>query len=83
MRILLDTNIVIHREASTVVNSSIGVLFHWLDRLKHEKCVHPETLNEINRHQDARVRQSFEAKLQSYSILKSLAAEHPVRPVSI
>jgi predicted nucleic acid-binding protein len=77
MRILLDTNIVIHREASTVVNSSIGILFRWLDRLKYEKCIHPETLNEISRHQDDRVRRSFQAKLQSYSILKTLAIEQP------
>jgi predicted nucleic acid-binding protein len=47
MRILLDTNIVIHREASTVVNSSIGILFRWLDKLKFDKCVHPVTLAEI------------------------------------
>jgi predicted nucleic acid-binding protein len=77
MRILLDTNIVIHREASTVINSSIGVLFRWLDRLKCEKCIHPETLREIDRHQDDRVRKSFAAKLQSYSLLKSVAPEHP------
>jgi predicted nucleic acid-binding protein len=78
MRILLDTNIVIHREASTVINSSIGVLFRWLDRLKYEKCIHPATLNEIGRHKDDRVRKSFETKLQSYSILKSIAPEHPL-----
>lgn len=73
MRILLDTNIVIHREADTVVNSSIGLLFRWLDKLKIEKCVHPVTLSEIARHQNERVRKSFQAKLQSYAILHSSA----------
>jgi hypothetical protein len=73
MRVLLDTNIVIHREATTVGNSSIGILFRWLDRLKCEKCIHPITLVEMSRHEDERVRKSFEAKLQSYVLLKSVA----------
>lgn len=73
MRILLDTNIVIHREANTIVNSSIGILFRWLDRLKYEKCVHPITIAEINRHKDERVKNSFRTKLESYVTLKSSA----------
>ena len=40
MRILIDTNIVIHREANQIVNEDIGLLFNWLDRLSYEKCVH-------------------------------------------
>jgi predicted nucleic acid-binding protein len=77
MRVLLDTNIVIHREATTVVSSSIGFLFRWLDKLKCEKCIHPITLAEIGRHKDERVRKSFETKLQSYVILKSVAPPMP------
>ena len=66
MRVLLDTNILIHREAATVVRRDIGRLFFWLDKLKCDKCVHPASLEEIGKHQDARVRSTFEAKLQSY-----------------
>ena len=40
MKILLDTNIVIHREATTVVDEDIGILFRWLDNLHHIKCIH-------------------------------------------
>ncbi len=50
MKILLDTNIVIHREAATVVNEDIGVLFRWLDNLHHEKCIHPITASELQKH---------------------------------
>jgi hypothetical protein len=46
MRVLLDTNIIIHREASTVVRENIGVLFNWLDRL-HYPCIHPLSIAEI------------------------------------
>lgn len=77
MRILLDTNILIHREASTVVKSSIGILFRWLDRLKYDKCVHPASLEEIKRHQDPRVSRSFATKLESYVVLKSVAPDQP------
>ena len=52
MRILLDTNIVIHREAATVVDEDIGILFKWLDNLHHTKCIHPVTVEEIEKHRD-------------------------------
>src|ERR1035441_7798532 len=73
MRVLLDTNILIHREAATVVRRDIGRLFFWLDKLKYEKCIHPASLEEIGKHQDPRVRSTFEAKLQSYQLLKTSA----------
>src|SRR4051794_28277064 len=77
MRILLDTNILIHREASTVVRREIGNVFFWLDKLRHDKLVHPISVAEIAKHQDEKVRNSFEAKLQSYNILKSTAPLSP------
>jgi predicted nucleic acid-binding protein len=73
MRVLLDTNILIHREAATVVRRDIGKLFFWLDKLRCDKCVHPASLEEIGKHQDPRVRGTFEAKLQSYQVLKTIA----------
>ena len=72
-RALLDTNIVIHREAATVVQPSIGRLFAWLDRLGYEKCVHPASVAEIQQHADERVRRTFAAKLESYRLIQSLA----------
>lgn len=73
MRILLDTNIVIHREAATVVDKDIGVLFKWLDNLQHTKCLHPTTAGELQKHEDPKVRKSFEIKLGNYNILKTKA----------
>jgi predicted nucleic acid-binding protein len=73
MKILLDTNIVIHREAATVVDEDIGVLFRWLDNLHHTKCIHPLTIDEINKHQDPKVRKSFEVKLGTYNVLQTKA----------
>lgn len=76
MRVLLDTNILIHREAPVVVEEDIGILFNWLDRLNHEKCVHPASLEEIEKHENERVRNSFLTKLDAYSVIKVPAPLH-------
>jgi predicted nucleic acid-binding protein len=77
MRVLLDTNIIIHREASTVVKQEIGVLFNWLDKLRYTKCVHPLTLSEIKKHKDPKVVATLSIKLGSYVELKTEAPESP------
>jgi hypothetical protein len=53
-----------------VVQQNIGLLFNWLDRLGYEKCVHPVSFEEIDQHEDARVRRSFSAKLASYRLIR-------------
>ncbi|MBP8824424.1 MAG: hypothetical protein KBH07_12350 [Flavobacteriales bacterium] len=77
MRVLLDTNIVIHREASRVLNQDIGQLFNWLDRLGHVKCVHPLTAQELAKHKDIRTVEAMQVKLQSYNVLKTEAPLWP------
>ena len=73
MRVLLDTNILIHREAATVILPEVGPLFKWLDQLHYQKCVHPASVAEIGKHQDPKVRSSFATKLASYHQLQTLA----------
>lgn len=76
MRVLLDTNIVIHREASRVMNQDIGQLFNWLDKLKHTKCVHPLTAKELSKHKDMETVETMKVKLTSYNILNTEAPIH-------
>lgn len=73
MRILLDTNIIIHREASKVINEDIGQLFKWIDRLKYVKCVHPVTIEELKKHLDPEVVKTMTIKVSSYNILQSVS----------
>lgn len=73
MKILLDTNIVIHREASKVINEDIGVLFNWLDKLKYEKFIHPATVEEINRNKDPQTVATMAIKLASYNLIRNPA----------
>jgi predicted nucleic acid-binding protein len=77
MRALLDTNIIIHREASRAIRREIGTLFHWLDRLDYEKCIHPSSLKEIRKHKDTSVVATFEIKTKNYHVLKTLSPEVP------
>ena len=76
-RALLDTNILIHREARTVVRDDIGTLFRWLDQLKYEKCIHPESVGEVKKHADAEVVRTLDLKLKSYKTLKTKAPDTP------
>jgi hypothetical protein len=76
-RTLLDTNILIHREARTVVRDDIGTLFRWLEELKYERLVHPDSVNEVKKHGDPEVVRTLERKLESYKTLKTKAADTP------
>lgn len=71
MRALLDTNIVIHREASRILNVDIGILFRWLDKGKYVKCVHPITVEEIKKNSNQQTADTLSIKLESYEVLKT------------
>lgn len=73
MRVLLDTNIIIHREISKAIRDDIGILFRWLDNLHYNKCIHPLTIEEISKYKDEVVRRAFNVKLESYNVLKTIA----------
>ncbi|MBC7524062.1 MAG: hypothetical protein H7239_06460 [Flavobacterium sp.] len=73
MKVLLDTNIIIHREASKVKNTDIGVLFNWLDKLKHSKYIHPLTIEELNRNIDPKTVETMNIKIGSYNVIKNVA----------
>lgn len=70
MRVLLDTNILIHREANRIINYDIGQLFNWLNKLHYDKYIHPISLEEIERYKDKKTVEAFTVKLESYNLLK-------------
>ena len=77
MKVLLDTNIVIHREASRILNKDIGILFKWLDKGKYIKCVHPITIVEIKKNSNNQTVETLSVKLESYEILKATTHIYP------
>jgi len=70
LKALLDTNIIIHREAGRVVEQDIGILFRWLDRANYLKCIHPITIEEIKKNPNHGTVQAFMTKLDSYEQIK-------------
>jgi predicted nucleic acid-binding protein len=73
MKVLLDTNIIIHREASKVINQDIGILFNWIDKLKYEKFIHPITVEELNRNLDPQTVATMAIKIGSYNLIRNRA----------
>ncbi|MCB0381382.1 MAG: hypothetical protein KDD24_09005, partial [Flavobacteriales bacterium] len=73
MKVLLDTNIIIHREANKIYNLDIGQLFHWLDKLKYSKYIHPLTVEELNRYKDPDILKTMNIKIESYNKIKHSA----------
>lgn len=70
MKALLDTNIIIHREANHVVNRDIGTLFKWLDRAKYTKCVHPVSIKELEKNLNKQTVDTIKIKLDSYAQIR-------------
>lgn len=73
MKALLDTNIIIHREAGRVANQDIGILFKWLDKVKYQKCIHPVTIQEIEKNPNTGTVDTFKIKMDSYEQLLTTA----------
>lgn len=71
MKVLLDTNIIIHRETSHIVNQDIGILFKWLDRTHCEKLVHSKSIEEILKNKNASTVEAFKVKIQNYEVLQN------------
>lgn len=73
MKALLDTNIIIHREAGKVANQDIGILFKWLDKVKYQKCIHTVTVREIEKNPNTSTVDTFKIKMDSYEQLLTTA----------
>lgn len=73
MKILLDTNIIIHREANKIYKPEIGELFKWIDNLKYSKYIHPLTVEELDRYKDPNALDTMSIKIKSYNLLKHQA----------
>lgn len=69
--VLLDTNIVIHRESSNNIASDVIQLYKSLDKLKSNKYVLEDIKDEIKKHKDKAVVSNMLSKLEAYSFLDS------------
>ena len=70
MKALLDTNIIIHREANKIVSQDIGILYRWLDRGQYTKCIHSATITEVKKNPNKETVDLFLVKLESYEVIE-------------
>lgn len=70
MKALLDTNIIIHREANRIVSQDIGILYRWLDRGQYTKCIHSATIEELKKNPNKETVELFLVKLKSYEVIE-------------
>ena len=75
MRALLDTNIIIHRETMQATNYTIGKLYYWLDKLHYEKLLHPYTVAELRKADNAQQQQLYDARLSAYTQMRCVATQ--------
>ena len=70
MRVLLDTNIFIYREADHVVSEDLQQLLSVLNKIKAELLIHPLSLVEIKKDRDTKRQAVMLSKIGAYSILE-------------
>ena len=70
MKALLDTNIIIHREANRIISQDIGILYRWLDRGRYTKCIHSATIEEVKKNPNKETVNLFLVKLESYEVIE-------------
>ena len=75
MRALLDTNMIIHRESLQATNYSIGRLYYWLDKLHYEKLIHPYSLSELRKTNNAAQQLIYDTRLSAYTQMKYVAPQ--------
>ncbi|MDQ1327994.1 MAG: hypothetical protein QG641_1279, partial [Candidatus Poribacteria bacterium] len=73
MKILLDTNIIIHREASSPINKEIGHMFRWIDNLGYTKYIHNVTIDDINKLKNTSTLSAMSIKIGNYNPLPTTA----------
>ena len=69
--VLLDTNIVIHRESSNNIANDVIQLYKSLDNLKAKKYVIEDIKTEIKKHRNTNVVDNMLAKIEAYNCLPS------------
>ena len=69
MKVLLDTNILIEREAHNSKSFSIGYLMKWLDNLNFKKMIHPLSIEELSKYGDEKNKEVLLRKLNAYQEL--------------
>ncbi len=69
MKVLLDSNIILHKETHATVDQIIDVLYDFLNKAKCTKCIHPTTLARLYRNLPKETSERFNTKTNNYEKL--------------
>lgn len=73
-KVLLDTNIIIHREImDPATNPNIWLLFNRIEKCWYEKRIHPISLTEIEWYKDTTIVSQMKNKIKNYFELKTIS----------
>lgn len=75
--VLLDTNIVIHRESSNNIAYEVMQMYKLLDQLKINKFLHEDIKDELSKYKDEKTKEIMLSKIEAYSVLHSIAIDNP------
>lgn len=70
MRILIDTNIFIHREDSSIIPLNLRYLLKILNEFNIQIVIHPLSIQEIKRDKNLKRRDVVLSKIETYSIIE-------------
>lgn len=56
-------------------NYTIGKLYYWLDKLHYEKLLHPYTVAELRKADNAQQQQLYDARLSAYTHMQCIAPQ--------
>ncbi len=73
-KVLLDTSVLINREAPNQIEKETGELFKLLDHFKYQVFIHPLTHGEIEKYEGEH-KEFFKIKMSSYLLLPEKAPE--------
>ena len=71
MKLIFDTNILIHIEDPKILSKNLQGLLRILREYGHQKCIHPASLRDINNDPDEQRKQIFLSKLKGYPEIES------------
>lgn len=80
MDVLVDTNILIHRESDTIVREDLRILERSINEEGHRILAHPASIAEIRQDPDSERRESAESRVETYAELSFPPSPSPDNP---
>jgi len=75
MKILIDINVLYHREPDKIIFKDVEVLFDWLDKLRMEICINSYSFSTLTKQIQASGDMPIEKRIPDFTLLETAQAE--------